>query len=192
MAAPPQAAPAQAPSDQTGGATTESMDVDEGNEEVLEVEVEAVWEDDDEEELDPRTLGVPGLRTLVPGDRIEVLWANGAFFLPLSCSPTRTRPQAPGLHHVRAGWERGRVKECVLEMRARRPVIIYRITYHDGEEVTAAFTATQHGPERSHNSRATATRRNRWQRTCARSRHGEFARWRPRRTCSASSSAGAC
>ena len=31
-------------------------------------------------------------------------------------------------------------------MRARRPVIIYRITYHDGEEVTAAFTATQHGP----------------------------------------------
>ena len=65
---------------------------------------------------------------------------------PLSCSPTRTRPQATELHHVRAGWERGRVKECVLEMRARRPVIIYRITYHDGEEVTAAFTATQHGP----------------------------------------------
>ena len=65
---------------------------------------------------------------------------------PLSCSPTRTRPQAPEPHHVRAGWERGRVKECVLEMRAGRPVIIYRITYHDGEEVPAAFTATQHGP----------------------------------------------
>ena len=46
---------------------------------------------------------------------------------------------------MRAGWERGRVKECVLEMRARRPVIIYRITYHDGEEVPAAFTAAQHG-----------------------------------------------
>ena len=94
VAAPPQAAPAQAPSDQTGGATTESMDVDEGNEEVLEVEVEAVWEDDDEEELDPRTLGVPGLRTLVPGDHVEILWDNGAFFLPLPCSPTpptRTR-----------------------------------------------------------------------------------------------------
>ena len=91
MAAPPQGAPAQAPSDQTGGATTESVDVDEANEEVLEVEVEAVWEDDEEEELDPRTLGVPGLRTLVPGDHVEVLWANGAFFLPLSCSPTRTR-----------------------------------------------------------------------------------------------------
>lgn len=69
---------------------------------------------------------------------------------PLPCSPTRTRPQAPEPHHVRAGWERGRVKECVLEMRARRPVIIYRITYHDGEEVTAAFTAHSMGPERSH------------------------------------------
>ena len=70
---------------------------------------------------------------------------------PLSCSPTRTRPQAPEPHHVRAGWERGRVKECVLEMRAGRPVIIYRITYHDGEEVPAAFTTTHSmGPERSH------------------------------------------
>ena len=94
MAAPPQGAPAQAPSDQTGGATTESMDVDEGNEEVLEVEVEAVWEDE-EEELDPRTLGVPGLRTLVPGDHVEVLWANGAF------SPPCPAPQhAPDLTHL--------------------------------------------------------------------------------------------
>ena len=77
VAAPPQAQPAQAPSDQTGGATTESVDVDEGSEAV---EVEAVWdEDDEEEELDPRTLGVPGLKTLVTGDRVEVLWANGAF-----------------------------------------------------------------------------------------------------------------
>ena len=77
-------------------------------------------------------------------------------------------------------------------MRAGRPVIIYRITYHDGEEVTAAFTATQHGPRAL--SQLTRHRRavHRWQRTCARSRHGEFTRWRPRRTCSASSSAGAC
>ena len=95
MAAPPQAQPAQAPSDQTGGATTESVHVDEANEEVLEVEVEAVWEDDEEEEeLDPRTLGVPGLKTLMPGDHVEVLWANGAFSPPLSCSPTHLRPQA--------------------------------------------------------------------------------------------------
>ena len=56
VAAPPQAK--LAITDLTGGATTESMDVDEGNEEVLEVEVEAVWEADEEEEeeeeLDPR------------------------------------------------------------------------------------------------------------------------------------------
>ena len=95
MAAPPQAAPAQAPSDQTGGATTESVDVDEANEEVLEVEVEAVWEDEEEEELDPRTLGVPGLKTLVPGDHVEVLWANGAF------SPPCPAPQhASDLRHL--------------------------------------------------------------------------------------------
>ena len=35
----------------------------------------------------------------------------------------------------RAGWERGRVKECLLEMRVGRPVIIYRIMYDDGAEV---------------------------------------------------------
>ena len=48
------------------------------------------------------------------------------------------RPQAqPPLDHcARAGWESGRVKECVLEMRGvGTPVIIYRITYDDGEEV---------------------------------------------------------
>ena len=94
MAAPPQAAPAQAPSDPAGGATTESMDVDEANEEVLEVEVEAVWEDDEDEELDPRTLGVPGLRTLVPGDHVEVLWANGAFSPP--CPAPQHTPETAG------------------------------------------------------------------------------------------------
>ena len=192
MAAPPQAEP----TDPTGGATTESMDVDEGNEEVLEVEVEAVWEaeEEEEEELDPNTLGVPGLKTLVPGDRVEILWANGAF------SPLVLPPTYAALRHlsysVRAGWERGRVKECVLEMRAGRPVIIYRITYDDGEEVPPALThCSQHGPRAlssTHNSRATAARHNRWQRTCACSRHGGFARWRPMKTYSASSSAGAC
>ena len=30
------------------------------------------------EEIDPSTLGVPGLRTLSFGDRIDVLWSNGA------------------------------------------------------------------------------------------------------------------
>ena len=51
-----------------------------------EVEVEAVWEvleEEEEEEveaeeLDPRTLGVPGLKTLILGDRVEVLWRHGA------------------------------------------------------------------------------------------------------------------
>ena len=99
VAAPPQAAPAQAPGDPAGGATTESMDVDEANEEVLEVEVEAVWEDDEEEELDPRTLGVPGLKTLVPGDHVEVLWDNGAFYLPFPAP--QHAAQAPELQRAR-------------------------------------------------------------------------------------------
>ena len=34
-----------------------------------------------------------------------------------------------------AGWEKGRVKECALEMQLGGPVIIYHITYDDGEEV---------------------------------------------------------
>ena len=94
VAAPPQAEPTHP----TGGATTESMDVDEGNEEVLEVEVEAVWEVEEEEEesqteLDPRTLGVPGLKTLVPGDHVEVLWANGA------CSPPCPAAQHAARHN---------------------------------------------------------------------------------------------
>ena len=44
------------------------------------VEEEEAWSQT--EELDPRTLGVPGLRTLVPGDRVEVLWTHGASSLP--------------------------------------------------------------------------------------------------------------
>ena len=28
-------------------------------------------------QLDPSILGVPGLKTLVPGDRVEVLWTHG-------------------------------------------------------------------------------------------------------------------
>ena len=90
VAAPPSSPPEQATIDQAGGATTnESMSVDESNEQVPEVEVEAVWEEDSEAELDPDTLGVPGLKTLVPGDRIEVLWAHGAHSSPwaLSCTP---------------------------------------------------------------------------------------------------------
>jgi len=140
----------QAPIDTAGGATNESMDVDKGNEEV---EVEAVWEVEEEdstqaEELDPRTLGVPGLETLVPGDLVEVLWANGALS-PRPCPAPQRRPQAPELHHVRAGWERGRVKECVLELRAGRPVILYGITYDDGEKVSSHTLTSTH-------SRATA------------------------------------
>lgn len=61
VAAPPPSPPEQATIDPASGATTsESMSVDEGNEEVREVEVEAVWEEEDSEaELDPGTLGVP-------------------------------------------------------------------------------------------------------------------------------------
>eukprot|EP00964_Phaeocystis_antarctica_P091008 scaffold58308_cov68-Phaeocystis_antarctica.AAC.1 len=61
-----------------------------GYEEEVEVEVEAVWDEDEDEdeeveaeELDPRTLGVPGLKTLMPGDRVEVLWRHGASSLPM-------------------------------------------------------------------------------------------------------------
>ena len=107
-----------------------------------EVEVEAVWEVVEEEEeevaeaeeIDPLTLGVPGLKTLIPGDRVEVLWRHGAASLPmlaLTAAPIDSRHTARG----RAGWERGRVKECLLEMRAGRPVIIYHLAYDDGEEV---------------------------------------------------------
>ena len=58
-----------------------------------EVKVEAVWEvleEEEEEEaveaeelLDPLTLGVPGLKTLILGDRVEVLWRHGASSLPM-------------------------------------------------------------------------------------------------------------
>ena len=86
------------------------------------------------EEIDPLTLGVPGLKTLIPGDRVEVLWRHGADSIPmlaLTAAPIDSRHTARG----RAGWERGRVKECLLEMRAGRPVIIYHLAYDDGEEV---------------------------------------------------------
>ena len=72
--------PAQAAIDPD--AATEIIDVhhDGG---IEEVEVEAVWEEVAEEAsrkeaLEPRTLGVPGLKTLMPGDLVEVLWAHGA------------------------------------------------------------------------------------------------------------------
>ena len=39
---------------------------------------EAGEAEEEVEEIDPSTLGVPGLRTLSFGDRIDVLWSNGA------------------------------------------------------------------------------------------------------------------
>ena len=52
---------------------------------------------------------------------------------------------------ARAGWEKGRVKECVLEMRVGAPAIIYRITYDDGEEVPPlALPAHSHPSPRPH------------------------------------------
>ena len=156
VAAPPQAAPAQAPSDQTGGATTESMDVDEANE-VLEVEVEAVWEDEEEEELDPRTLGVPGLRTLEPGDHVEVLWANGAF------SPPCPAPQhAPDLRHLgcttcaqagRGGESRSACSRCGHAGPSSSTAS--RIT--TARRLPPPSLPHSMDPERSHNSRATAS-----------------------------------
>ena len=86
------------------------------------------------EEIDPRTLGVPGLKTLSTGDPVEILWRHGA---PLSRTARLRPPAAPRIRGTPrcAGWERGRVRECVLEMRKATPVIIYHITYDDGEEV---------------------------------------------------------
>ena len=78
-----------------------------------EVQVEAVWElleEEEEEEvveakelLDPRTLGVPGLKTLMPGDRVEVLWRHGASSLPMLALTA-----APNLQPHRAGEQAGR------------------------------------------------------------------------------------
>ena len=81
-----------------------------GYEEEVEVEVEAVWDEDEDEdeeveaeELDPRTLGVPGLKTLMPGDRVEVLWRHGASSLPMLALTA-----APNLQPHRAGAQVGR------------------------------------------------------------------------------------
>ena len=77
-----------------------------------EVKVEAVWEvleeEEEEEEveaeeLDPRTLGVPGLKTLILGDRVEVLWRHGASSLPMLALTA-----APNLQPHRAGAQVGR------------------------------------------------------------------------------------
>ena len=189
---PPPPPPPQVLIDPTGGATTESMDVDQGNEEVLEVEVEAVWEaedddDEEEEELNPHTLGVPGLKTLVPGDHVEVLWANGACS-PLFLPPT---PQAPReLQRALQAGKGGESRSACSRCRQAGPSSSTASRTMMARRLPPALTHSM-GPERSH-SRATVARRNRWQRTCARSRHGGFVRWRPRRKYNASSSAGAC
>ena len=106
------------------------------------------------EEIDPRILGVPGLKTLSTGDHVEILWRHGA---PLSRT-ARLRPHAaPHIRDTprRAGWERGRVRECVLEMRKGTPVIIYRITYDDGEEVPPPRPARPPSLCTSHPTRGT-------------------------------------
>ena len=63
--------------------------IDESSEEEVEV-VEAVVEvveTDACPQLDRSILGVPGLKTLVPGDRVEVLWTHGVpcLFAPTPC-----------------------------------------------------------------------------------------------------------
>jgi hypothetical protein len=42
------------------------------------------------EEIDPHTLGVPGLRTLSTGDRVEILWRHGAPLSRTAPEPTRS------------------------------------------------------------------------------------------------------
>ena len=72
--------------------------IDESSEEEVEV-VEAVVEVVETEacpQLDPSILGVPGLKTLVPGDRVEVLWTHGAPCLYQASTRTHTMPT----HHA--------------------------------------------------------------------------------------------
>ena len=94
--------------------------------------------------------------------------------------------------------------ETLPGMRASTPVIIYHITYDDGEKVppnpialASALTLTLTHPSMpclGLSSTLYGTRYLlRWPRTFARSRCGWFMRRRPRRMpCSASSSGGAC
>ena len=68
---------------------------EESSEEEVEV-VEAMVEVVEKEvcpQLDPSILGVPGLKTLVPGDRVEVLWTHG---VPHASTRTHTIP----IHHA--------------------------------------------------------------------------------------------
>ena len=58
------------------GARQLSADSGLGEFKVEEEEAEEAGEE--VEEIEPSTLGVPGLRTLSCGDRIDVLWSNGA------------------------------------------------------------------------------------------------------------------
>ena len=80
-----------APVHPTSDTTAEGMDVDalaevEQAEQVHDVDVNFVEfvdvEEDaavaEKEELDPHALGVPALKTLSRGDRVEVLWLHGA------------------------------------------------------------------------------------------------------------------
>ena len=91
------------------------------------------------EQLDPGALGVPGLRTLDVGDVIQVMWSHGT---RASAHNYATQPA----HHTHtaacrtaAGWERGEIKECNPEVRQRKPVIIYRVRYDDGEVCSLLF-----------------------------------------------------
>ena len=103
------------------------------------------------EELDPRTLGVPGLKTLRTGDCIDVLWKCGEMERATNPRPCAChRPQAPHLTAPRpAGWRRGQVKGSVLELRAGTPVIIYRIAYDEGEKVHPAPRLPHPSPDLS-------------------------------------------
>ena len=76
---PPPPPPVQPPPLALTGATrtTNSLNVDEGSERA---QTEKLAE---AKEIDPLTLGVPGLKTLIPGDRVEVLWRHGAASLPM-------------------------------------------------------------------------------------------------------------
>ena len=107
---PPPPPPVQAPPPALTGATrtTNSLNVDEGSETAKLAEAE---------EIDPLTLGVPGLKTLIPGDRVEVLWRHGAASLPMLAHSSTHQLKT---HRTRARRLGERASEGVLARDAGR------------------------------------------------------------------------
>ena len=91
------------------------------------------------DEIDPATLGVPCLRTVEVGARVEILWSHGGYAAASNPTPNLRR-SAPHRKPARpAGWEPGTIKECTLQVDGRKgaPVVFYRLAYDDGTEARA-------------------------------------------------------